>query len=309
MTIKRFTGIVPPVCTPLTPDGGVDKASLERLFNFQIDAGVDALFVLGSSSEGALLNTQQRRDVLDAAFATVAGRVPVLVGAIAPSTGMAIELALDAKRRGADAVVCTVPFYGRPNRDEILAHFRAIHAEVQLPLFAYDVTVAVHSKIPRDCVVQLAQEGVLTGIKDSSGDDTGLRFLIAAAKELPEFCVFTGQELLVDTALAMGVDGAVPGLANVDPHAYVRLYRAFKDGDLVQARAEQERLLRLAALIDCGAQEGTGPFASGWGGFKTALVLRGIISGNTMVRPLAALNGKASARIRELLEQAGLTDA
>ena len=86
-------GIVPPVCTPLGPDGDVDTTSLERHVSFLIDAGVHGLFVLGSSSEVAFLTDRQRDRVVEVAVKTAAGQVPVLAGAIDMTTNRVIEQA------------------------------------------------------------------------------------------------------------------------------------------------------------------------------------------------------------------------
>ena len=124
-----------------------------------------------------------------------------------------------------------------------------------MPVIAYDLPVGVHTKLPADVVLDLAADGVLAGLKDSSGDLAGFRTVVSGARDRPGitgFSVLTGSELIVDAALAIGADGAVPGLGNVDPHGYVRLDRLFRAGDWEAARAEQERLCALFGMVAVG---------------------------------------------------------
>jgi 4-hydroxy-tetrahydrodipicolinate synthase len=115
------------------------------------------------------------------------------------------------------------------------------------------------------------------------------------------FSVLTGSERLVDAALALGADGAVPGLANVDPHGYVRLYRRARAGDWDGARAEQERLCELSGMT---GSAGTGP--SAWGAYKAALPLRGVIDCPATAEPQLPPAPEEVERVRALLSAAGL---
>jgi hypothetical protein len=110
----------------------------------------------------------------------------------------------------------------------------------------------VRTKLERGTVVEMAREGLIVGLKDSSGDEGNFRLLAGETRSLPGFSLFTGSELLVDVALMTGAHGSVPGLGNVDPAGYVRIYEAVRAGDLASARAEQERLLRLFSVISAG---------------------------------------------------------
>ncbi len=175
-----------------------------------------------------------------------------------------------------------------------------------LPILAYDIPSAGPPKLDRATVLTLAREGTIIGIKDSSGDDVNFRNVLMESRGLSRFATFTGSELLVDTALSFGASGCVPGLGNVDPAGYVRLYDAVRAGDFETARTEQERLIRLFRIITCGTPGRMGFTASALGGFKSALVLRGAIATNMMGRPLTRYNAEETGRVREILEEAGL---
>jgi 4-hydroxy-tetrahydrodipicolinate synthase len=303
---ERFGGIVPPVCTPLTEAHEIDVDSLERLISFLLDAGVHGLFMLGSTSETALLSDWQRRQVLETAVAAVRGRVPILAGVIAFATEPALDHARAAQAIGVDALVAAAPFYVRPSQDEIVAHFRAIRDEIDLPVFAYDGPPNVHVKIERPTIVRMAREGLIVGLKDSSGDEDNFRGVVMDTRDLAGFTAFTGSELTVDLALAMGAAGAVPGLGNVDPAGYVRIYDAMRAGDPAAARQEQERLYRLFSIVDAAEPGRMGFTAAALGGFKTALMLRGVIATNVMGRPLTRYDAAEVARVRQILDEAGL---
>jgi 4-hydroxy-tetrahydrodipicolinate synthase len=303
----RLSGVIPPVCTPLTSDREVDTHSLTRLVDHLLDGGVDGLFVLGSSSEVAFLPDGHRRTVLDTVVGHVAGQVPVLAGVIDMTAPRVVDHVRVAVEAGADALVATAPFYTRTHPTEIAIHFRTIAAQADIPLYAYDLPVSVHSKLTADLLLELAAEGVLAGLKDSSGDEGGLREVILRRRErdLPSFAVLTGSELTVDSALWMGADGVVPGLGNVDPHGYVRLFQAASRGDWAAARTEQERLFRLFQLVHVGGPH-MGRSSSALGAFKAALFLRGVIDHPTTALPQIPLDDDDIARVKAHLSDAAL---
>ncbi|WP_406408028.1 dihydrodipicolinate synthase family protein [Streptomyces halstedii] len=302
-----YSGVIPPVVTPLTADGELDRASLERVVGHLLDGGVSGLFALGSSGETAYLTPTRQDEVIKVITSAAAGQVPVLVGAIETTTDRAVERARAAAALGADAVVATAPFYTRTHTTEIDRHFRDIAAAVDLPLLAYDVPVCVHTKLDPELLLPLAADGVLAGVKDSSGDDGSFRRLAIAARDLPGFSVLTGHELVVDAMMLGGADGSVPGLGNVDPHGYVRLHEAAVRGDWAAATAEQDRLVQLFDIVTAAAPGTASATAAGLGAFKTALMLRGVIATNVMSPPMRRLDAAETVKIAAYLDRAGLS--
>ncbi|MDI3422225.1 dihydrodipicolinate synthase family protein [Streptomyces luteolus] len=311
---QPLRGVVPPVCTPLDAAGEVDTASLTRLVEHLVDGGVHGLFALGSSSEVAFLTDHQRTVALETVVDAVNGRVPVLAGAIDMTTPRVEEHARDALAVGADALVATAPFYARTHPVEIARHFRILRERVDLPLFAYDVPVSVHSKLSASLVRELAEDGTIIGLKDSSGDEGSLRRLVVelggrhgrADGPAPNFSILTGSELTVDAVLLAGVDGVVPGLGNVDPAGYVRLYDAVRGGDLDIAVKEQERLVELFGLVDAGPESEMGRNSSAIGAFKHALRLLGVFSHGVTADPQIQLGADSVAFVEQHLRAAGL---
>jgi 4-hydroxy-tetrahydrodipicolinate synthase len=305
-----LTGVVPPVCTPLTPEREVDVPSLLRLLDHLMSAGVHGLFVLGTTSEVAYLTDRQRRQVVEATVAHVAGRIPVLAGAIDMTTPRVLDHVRQITSAGADAVVVTAPFYTRTHPAEIARHYRLIAEASPVPVIAYDLPAGVHTKLPADLVLDLAAEGTLAALKDSSGDLAGFRAVVTGARTRPDitgFSVLTGSEVIIDASLALGADGAVPGLANVDPHGYVRLDELCRAGDLERARAEQERLCALFGMVDAGDPARMGGSSSALGAFKAALHLRGIIDCPATAEPQVPLSAEEVARVGKYLAAAGLS--
>ncbi|GGB44292.1 dihydrodipicolinate synthase family protein [Flexivirga endophytica] len=303
-----YTGVIPPVLTPLTEDGTVDRDSLERLVQHLLDGGVDGLFALGSSGETVFLTDEQRDEALEVIVHTAAGAVPVMAGCIEPTTPRVLERLRAAERFGADATVVTAPFYAIVGPHEIERHLRAVASASSLPVVAYDIPVCVGRKLPLDLLLRLAGEGVLAGVKDSSGDDVAFRQLRIGLDDQGDstFSLLTGHELVVDGMLLAGASGSVPGLGNVDPAGYVRLHSYAGKQDWAAARAEQERLARLFRIVDAADPATAAGATRGVGAFKTAAHLLGIIDSPTVSLPMRGYDEAETGRVREQLELAGL---
>ncbi len=302
-----FSGVIPPVVVARKDDGSLDSISYKRNLNRLIEAGVNGLFVLGSSGEGAFVTSAERERILTDTVSEVRGRVPILVGAIDTQTQRVVEHIKASEKFDIDAIVATAPFYALGGTDQVEKHFRLLHEATTLPIFAYDIPVCVHTKLPVDLMVQLGKDGVLAGVKDSSGDDVGFRKLVIANRRAGHpLRLFTGHEVVVDGAYLAGADGSVPGLANIDPHGYVRQWRSAQSGDWEQVRDEQDRL---ADLMDVAMiATSISGFGAGVGGFKEALKIMGVFDSAKMPDPVAQLTEDESKQIRKILDKAGLLD-
>ena len=303
--MTEFRGIIPPVLTPFTPSGELDLPSLDRLVDHLVDAGVDGLFALGSSGQVAYLTDAQRGTVVRRIVARTAGRVPVVVGTADLTAPRVIEQGRAAVAAGASGIVVTAPLYAINDAAEIGRHFRMIAAGVGAPVLAYDVPVRVHTKLGVGMLLELARDGVIVSVKDSSGDDVAFRRLVAANADAGRpMTLLSGHELMLDGMFLLGGDGGVPGLANVDPAGYVRLWRAAQAGDWVAARAEQDRLARLFDIVF--VPQGRSGDAGGIGAFKAALALQGVIESAAMPAPLDGLAASDVDAIGAILREVGL---
>ena len=304
-SITNLSGVVPPVIVPLNEDRSFDRESyvthLERL----IEAGVHGLFVLGSSGEVAFSTRERRQEILEATMSIVDGRLPVLAGVVDTQTERVLEHVRDAEAAGVDGLVATAPFYALGGLEVVEAHFRAIAEATNLPLYAYDIPVCVNVKLPVDMLMRLAADGVIAGVKDSSGDDVAFRWLCQANKDAGHpLRIFTGHEVVVDGAYLSGADGSVPGLGNVDPGAYVRQWNAYQNGDWETVRTEQDRIARLMHIVT--VTSGVSGFGAGIGGFKTALQVLNVIKTNQMPLPVARMEGANVEAVRKVLQDTNL---
>lgn len=300
-----FCGVVPPVVTPDTPDHQLDVVSFERSINRLIEAGVDGLFFLGSSGEVVFATDERRDQIVREAVRIVDHRVPVLVGIIDTQTERVLEHGRRALALGADALVATAPFYALGGPADVEEHFRILHQELDAPLFAYDIPVCVHTKLPWKMLARLGTEGVLAGVKDSSGDDVSFRYLVQEnEKNGHPLTLLTGHEIVVDGALLSGADGSVPGLANVEPEGYVRMWKAAQEGNWAEVKREQDRLNEISHIFD--VTTGVQGYGAGVGAFKCALNLMGIFDSDQMPRPVKPLDGQNREAIKQVLIANGL---
>lgn len=302
----KYSGVIPPVVTPRTAAGDIDVQGLKNVVEHLINGGVTGLFVLGSSGEVPYLTNTERELVVSTIREANAGRVALIVGANEQTTARVIEEGAKMIKLGADALVVTTPYYALSNVAEVEAHFRAIHEALKIDIFAYDVPVRTHVKLALSSAVKLATEGVIVGVKDSSGDDVSFRQLLLATADIEGFSVFTGHEVVVDGALLGGAHGVVPGLGNVDPAGYRRLFDAAVAGDWATAAAEQNRLADVFEIVYTPDSSRVSGGAAGLGAFKTAMVAMGLFDSNAMSAPMEALNADEATAIKAILTRTGL---
>lgn len=302
--MNAWQGIIPPIVTPFEENGRVDLGGFEEVCHHLVSHGVDGLFVLGSTGEAAYLTDSERNDLIRRTVQLSKG-LPVFAGCIDLTARRCVERAQAAQEAGADAVVITAPIYARNSVAEIEQHFRLVASSVDIPVIAYDIPVRVHIKLQPESLVKLASDGVIRGVKDSSGDDVSFRRLISLnRKNGSPLRVFTGHEVCVDGAMLLGIDGVVPGLANVDPAAYVKLWRLGREHQWDDAVREQQRLADLFEIVFL-SPELSGD-AAGVGAFKEAMYQLGIIGSAKMAAPTESLSILAKQRIREILQTVGL---
>ena len=202
MNDKKFFGVIPPVVTPLDNNKQFDYKSYENVINHLIEGGVNGLFILGSSSGTAFMTNTEREEVIKAAVKINDGRVPILCGVIDMQTNRVIENIKIAEKYAIDGLVATAPFYALDDDDVVENHFRLLRKVTDLPIFAYDIPVCVNKKLSADMLVRLGNDGVVNGVKDSSGDDGGFKVLINKNNEAGHsLSVFTGSELNCDDAM------------------------------------------------------------------------------------------------------------
>ncbi|MFW6183427.1 MAG: dihydrodipicolinate synthase family protein [Chloroflexota bacterium] len=266
-------GVLPAMATPIQEDGyRVNANALKPLVDLLLGAGVNGLFVGGTTGEGIVLDLEQRQLLHEETLAVVDGRVPVLVHIGTNNTADTITLGQHAAEIGADGVVVVTPtFYPMPD-DALLAYFSEVARAVpELPLFVYDIPHMAVNGVTPALLQQLAQQiPNLAGLKCSRPDAQIIRQLVDALPADSGLGVFAGNERIALGSLALGAAGLISGLATAVPEPFVRLTRAYAAGEWNDARQEQKRINRLLDLMPVGARIG---------GIKTILQQRGIEAG------------------------------
>jgi 4-hydroxy-tetrahydrodipicolinate synthase len=300
-------GIVPPILTPMTPDGRVDLGSLARLTRWLMGQGVHGIWACGTTGEFAGLDADEREDVVGTCVEAVAERLPVVANISDCSTRLTIAHGQRALRAGADAVAVTPPYYYPNTQDELLAHYRAVREAVDAPLFVYNIPQTVKTRVEAETVLTLAQEGTVVGIKDSQNDlDYDRTLVTQATRRGISLRVLTGTRALIDASVAIGAHGSIPGVANVAPKASVQAYEAATRGEWAEAAAQQQLVMAASGLARGVKSAGT---ALNLGAMKAALKAMGIIAHSTLAAPLRSPTAEEEARVAELVEELALRPA
>jgi 4-hydroxy-tetrahydrodipicolinate synthase len=303
-------GILVPLVTPLRPDESVDLPSLGRLIDFVLEEGAHGLWLLGTSGEFAGLPATERRRAVEFALAHVGDRAPLVVNVGDGSTALAADHARHAVATGARAITVTPPHYFPHTMDEVAAHFRAVKdAAPRTDLYVYNIPQTVKVRMTVETVVELATDGTVAGIKDSQNDLQWVRRLIIAVRERGldgTFLTFVGTRSLIDAAVFIGADGAIPATANIAPAFCVAAYESAVSGDPVAAARAQHAVLRYEALA--GVARGGSSNAADLSTMKQVLHLRDVISHPTVTAPLRPLTdnevSELALRLRSLDDDA-----
>ena len=294
-------GIVPPIVTPLTPDGEVDHRSLASACRFLLASGVHGIWAAGTTGEFPCFTAGERAEIVQTCVAAAGGRVPVVANIGDCSTKLAVDHARRAAAAGADALALTPPYYYLNSQGELVEHFRAVRTAVDLPLLVYNIPQTVKTQFEVATVLSLAEEGTVVGMKDSQNDLDWDRMLIAGLRERDvPFRLFLGTRSLIDAGILLGACGAIPGTANVTPAWSVATYEAAAQGDFATAAQWQERLFTALPLLDLVA--GGSGNANSIGSIKLALKVMGAIEHATMAAPLRSPSPDDEQRVVEFVQ-------
>ena len=302
--VEELFGIVPPILTPFSPDGRVDLLSLAKLTRWLVGQGVHGIWACGTTGEFAALDAEEREDVIGTCMETVAERVPVVANISDCSTRLTIAHGKRAIGVGADAVAVTPPYYYMNSQDELLAHFRAVRAAVDAPLFVYNIPQTVKTKVEASTVLTLLEEGTVVGMKDSQNDlDYDRNLLVSAAAKGLSPRVLLGTRALIDAGVQIGAHGAIPGISNVAPRACVDAYEAAVAGEWGKSSEAMERAMRVGALSRGLKSSGN---AQSLGAMKAALKAMGVIAHSTLSMPLRSPTEEEERAVAVIVDEVGL---
>ena len=243
-------GSIVALVTPMHADGRVDTAALDRLVDWHIAEGTDALVAVGTTGESATLDVDEHIDVIRRVVVRAAGRVPVIAGTGANSTSEAIELTRAARDVGANAALLVTPYYNKPPQEGLYRHFKAIAEAVDLPQIVYNVPGRTGVDLLPATVARLAQVPRIVGLKEAKGDLVRVRELLALG--LPaHFALYSGDDATARESILLGFHGDISVTTNVAPGAMHRMCVAARAGNAEQAAALDTPLAALHRDLFC----------------------------------------------------------
>lgn len=230
-------GIIPALLTAYDEHGSFDVDRSNALIDRLIDDGVDGLFIGGSTGESFLQSTDERMTALESAAEHIAGRIGVIAHVGALDTPTTLRLAEFASTLQISALSAVTPIYYALTPQAHADYYRSLAAVTELPLIAYHIPGRSGVDLPAEWFLELAEEGVIQGVKYTSTD---LYPLIEMRRSAPEgFLVYNGSDEVLLGGLAMGADGGIGSTYNAIPGVYRAIWNAFETGDIDAARTHQ----------------------------------------------------------------------
>lgn len=248
--VELTRGIYAAMATPMQEDESVNIDELHRQIDRLVDAGIDALYCLGTTGEFYALTSDERLAVMKETLAHAQGKLPVCVGVGCVTTRETAMFAQQAERAGANVLSVIAPYFVALEQRQIEQHYRTVAAATSLPVLLYNIPSRTHNPIEAETVRSLLPVSNIVGIKDSSGNLKTLGAFLRLASN--GFCVFSGTDSLILDAIKGGAWGAVSGLTNVCPRLVVRIYSAWREGRLDEAKSAQRKLTRVRDLLARG---------------------------------------------------------
>lgn len=282
----NFQGSMCAIVTPFR-SGRVDEQALERIVNFQVENGTNALVPCGTTGESATLTHEEHHQVIELTIRYANKRVPVIAGTGSNATAEAISLTREAKKWGADAALLITPYYNKPNQEGLYAHYMAVADAVEIPQILYNVPARTAVGISPDTVARLSKHPNIVAIKEASGSMD----YVSQLRGLCDLPILSGNDNLTLPLMGLGAKGAISVLANVVPGLCAQMMSAVQNNDWETARQIHYRTFGLteALFVD------TNPIP-----VKAALAMMGIIQDEIRL-PLVKLADKHHDRLRKEL--------
>lgn len=221
------------IVTPMFEDGRLDFDALRKLIDIHVEAGTDAIVIVGTSGEAPTVDFDEHHLLIKATVEHVNGRVKVIAGTGANSTKEAIELTAKAKASGVDACLLVAPYYNKPTQEGLYQHFAAVAAAVDIPQILYNVPGRTGCDLSNDTALRLAQIENIVGIKDATGSiERGTDLLLRAPKD---FAIYSGDDATGLALMLLGGHGVISVTANVAPKLMHEMCVAARTGKVAEA--------------------------------------------------------------------------
>jgi 4-hydroxy-tetrahydrodipicolinate synthase len=291
-----FSGSIVALVTPMQTDGAVDFGALERLVDFHVDAGTNAIVAVGTTGESPTLTVPEHIEVVRRVVQRAAKRIPVIAGTGANSTPEAIELTRLAKEAGADACLLVTPYYNKPTQEGLFQHYRAIAQAVAIPQILYNVPGRTGCDLKPETVQRLTEFPNIVGIKEAPSLERNRELLSRVAGRLT---LLSGDDDLACESVLAGFQGVVSVSANVAPRQVRAVIDAARTGKAAEARRLDAQLqpLHKAMFLE------SNPIPAKW-----ALARMGLI-GDGIRLPLTPLAKQFHAQVIEGLKAGGIAFA
>lgn len=289
-----FTGCATALVTPFLPDGSIDISSLRQLISRQLQAGIDALVLLGTTGEPNTLSMNERETIIQTGIEMVSGRIPVIVGTGSNDTRRAIDYALQARRLGADGQLCVTPYYNKATQTGLIRHFSAILDVCDLPMILYHVPSRTGVSMSTQTVSELSTHPHIVGFKEASGSVSyAQEILQITGGALPLYC---GNDDLITPLMSLGAAGAISVCSNILPLQTKALIHACLSGCFDEAKNTQILLLPFINLLFSQVN----PIPT-----KAALSMMGLTH-DVLRLPLTPMEEPYRSRLKTLLTAHGL---
>lgn len=243
-----FTGVCTALITPFR-DGKIDFEALSGLIEFQIDGGVDALLINGTTGESATLTDAEKREIISFAVSEVGGRVPVIAGTGSNDTKKAVELSKFAYDVGADACLAVTPYYNKASEVGLIKHYEAIVDATEIPIILYNVPSRTGVNIPLSVYERLSEHKNIVAVKEANPSVSDFARLSArCGKNLD---LYSGNDDLILPCLSLGGNGVISVISNALPRQTGDICRLWFGGKIEEATELQLKLLPLTNALFC----------------------------------------------------------
>ena len=243
-----FTGAATAIVTPMNAHG-IDYEAFERMLNWQIAQGIDALVICGTTGEGSTLSDEEHREVLQFAINVVAGRVPMIAGTGSNDAAYAIDLTKFACDIGYDAMLLVTPYYNKTTQRGLVTFFTAIADASTKPVILYNVPSRTGVNIEPATYAKLASHPMIAAIKEAGGNIS--KIVETAALVGDQLDIYSGNDDQIVPILACGGKGVISVLSNVVPAETSLMCKKFFAGDVQGAMAMQKKYLPLTNALFC----------------------------------------------------------
>lgn len=243
-----FTGVATALVTPFR-DGALDFSALEALLERQLEAGIPALVVCGTTGEAATLTREERLELFRFCSRVLGGRAKLIAGVGTNSTGQSVKNARDAAQCGADALLAVTPYYNKGTQAGLIAHYRALADATELPLIVYNVPSRTGVDLLPETCQKLAAHPCINGIKEASGRLSRIFDHYAFASR--GWNVWTGNDDQLVPSIRLGSRGVISVLSNICPAAVQRAAQEALSGSYDTAAQLQHALEPLTQALFC----------------------------------------------------------